>query len=258
MGLFLSKLFPVFAYPIGFVLLLGLIAFCLSLTRFRGLARILLLAALVVLWIASMPVFANWLIAHLEAPYPEVPVETLPQADVAILLGGAVSQPLPPRVTADLGIASDRIVETARLFRAGKVDAILVAAGNLPWLPAVRPEAELLRDLLVEFGVPESAIVIETQSRNTHENAVNATAIFRERGWKSGLLVTSAAHMPRALAAFRRAGLVLTPASTDIQATYPFYNSPLDILPDADALATTTKAMKEWLGLLAYRYRGWA
>ena len=61
-----------------------------------------------------------------------------------------------------------------------------------------------------------------------------------------------------AAAVFRRAGLDFVPAVTDIQAVFPFYNSPLDLLPDAKALAASTVAIKEWLGLIIYRERGWA
>jgi uncharacterized SAM-binding protein YcdF (DUF218 family) len=157
--------------------------------------------------------------SRLEAEYPPVAIETMRKADVAIVTGGAVGQPLPPRLAADLGGAADRVFHAARILRAGKASHILVVAGNLPWLPAAASEAELIRELLVEFGVPDEVIVLETESRNTHENAVNAAAVFGEHGWESGLLVTSGAHIPRALAAFRRAGAEVTPAATDIQAT---------------------------------------
>jgi uncharacterized SAM-binding protein YcdF (DUF218 family) len=257
-SLFLSKLLPVFAYPLGFALVLGLLAFLLSLSRFRTIASAILLVGLATLWVASTPTFAVWLTARLEAEYPPVAVDQLPVSDVAVVLGGAIGQDLPPRLTSDLGPASDRVLHAARIFRAGKAANILVAAGNLPWLPAERSEAALIRDLLIEFGVPEAAIVLETQSRNTRENAVNAAAIVGQRNWRTGLIVTSAVHMPRAVAVFRRAGLDFFPTATDVQAIHPFYNSPLDLLPDAEALAMSTVAIKEWLGLVVYRYRGWA
>jgi uncharacterized SAM-binding protein YcdF (DUF218 family) len=63
--------------------------------------------------------------------------------------------------------------------------------------------------------------------------------------------------MPRALGAFRAAGLELTPASTDIQTAGPPYQSVLDLLPDAAALAKTTAGMKEVIGSIVYRWRGW-
>jgi uncharacterized SAM-binding protein YcdF (DUF218 family) len=95
-----------------------------------------------------------------------------PTAEVAIVLGGAVGQPLPPRVEAGLSETSDRVLHAARLYKAGKIKRILVTAGNIPWVSSVKPEAELIKDLLVEWGVPSEAIERASQSRNTHENAL--------------------------------------------------------------------------------------
>ena len=254
MTLFLSKLLPIFVYPLGLAIVLGLFA----LVRRGRIGRAALAMALVVLWGASMPVSSNWLLGQLEAEYPPVHIETLPHADVAIVLGGSIGQPLPPRVTSDLSDAADRVLYTARLFRAGKVDRILVSGGNLPWQAGVKPESQLVSDLLIEFGVRPGAIVQDDTSRNTHENAVNSAVIMNAQAWRTALLVTSGAHMPRALAAFRRVGLNVIPAATDIRVVYPLYSSLLDFLPDAGALTQTTEAIKEWIGLAAYRVRGWA
>lgn len=92
--------------------------------------------------------------------------------------------------------------------------------------------------------------------RNTRENAINTAVIWRERGC-SGLLVTSATHIPRALASFRKAGLDVAPWPADFRGRYPPV-SVFDFLPDASALEITTTAIKEWLGLAVYRLRGWA
>jgi uncharacterized SAM-binding protein YcdF (DUF218 family) len=64
--------------------------------------------------------------------------------------------------------------------------------------------------------------------------------------------------MPRAMAIFRRAGIAVTPAPTDIRVRYPLYDSVLDFLPAASALERTSDAIKEWLGIAVYRFRGWA
>ena len=256
--LFLSKFLPVFFYPLGAALTLGGFGLLLTWTRFRGLGRAALVLALLVLWISSMPAFANWVYADLEGRYPPVALENLPQADVAILLGAALGQPLPPRVTADLGEPADRVLQAARLFRAGKVRVVLVSGGNLPWETTVAPEAQLVGGLLAEFGVPREAVILEGESRNTFENALRSREIWRGRGFQTGLLVTSAAHMPRALATFRRAGLPMIPAAADVRVRYPIYESVLDFLPDVNALALTTSWVKEWVGLLVYRLRGWA
>ena len=80
---------------------------------------------------------------------------------------------------------------------------------------------------------------------------------MRQRnGFQSALLVTSAAHMPRAMAIFRRAGIPVIASTADVQIIDIAY--PFAVLPDAYALLATTNAIKEWIGLLVYRMRGWA
>ena len=111
--------------------------------------------------------------------------------------------------------------------------------------------------ILNQLGVPSDAIVIEGDSRNTYENAAHVAPILRQRGWTSALLITSGVHMPRALATFAKAGLEASAAATDIQGRRPFYLGVLDLLPDAGALAMSTSAIKEYIGLAVYRARGW-
>ena len=257
MSLFLSKLLPVFVYPLGTVVLLLLAAIGLSAIHRSTLARCLVTLAVAFLWVASSPVFANWAIGRLEATYhPPVTIEDVPEADAIILLGG-VLRPRGAASAVDLGKRRSDLAAW-RLYRAQKADLIIIAAGNLPWKARLVPEAEEIAKLLIELGVPRQALVLDGNSRNTRENAINTAAIFRSHGLTSGLLVTSGAHMPRALAVFRQAGLRATPVATDRRAEYPLYESLLDFLPDARALAQTTTAIKEWIGLAAYRVRGWA
>src|SRR5262249_43177615 len=114
-------------------------------------------------------------------------------------------------------------------------------------------------ELLQTYGVPPDLIIVEGNSRNTHENAINTAAIWRERHFHSGLLVTSATHMPRALASFRKADLDVVPWPADFRGhSYPLVATVFDLLPDAGALEKTTSAIKEWVGLAVYRLRGWA
>ncbi len=254
--LFLSKLVPMFVYPLGLGVGLGVLAF--AVLRWRTVARVILALSIAVLWVPSMPVFANWLSTVWESAYPPLAADQLPETDVIVLLGGLIAQPLPPRVEPDLKDAGDRLFKAARLFHAGRAPRILVSGGNTPWQSAAAPEAVYIADMLVELGVPRAAIQIETVSRNTRENAVNTAAIVRENGWRTALLVTSADHMPRAVACFEKVGVAVTAASADVHARTPFYSTVLDVLPDADALVQTTSVVKEMIGLIYYRVRGWA
>jgi uncharacterized SAM-binding protein YcdF (DUF218 family) len=258
MLLFLTKLLPVFAYPLGAALLLGLAVLALLFTRFHRAGRALLALALLALWIPATPVFANWISLELELRYPPQAVDALPERDVVILLGGFLGQPLPPRVTPDFSEGADRAMLALRLYRAGKGKVIVVTGGELPWSESVAPEAELIADFLAELGVPRSAIVVETKSRNTYENGANVAALFKQRGWRNGLLVTTGMHMPRAVAVFRRAGVDVTPAAADIHGRSDARLSLLGFLPSARSLDRSTLAIKELFGIYAYRWLDWA
>jgi uncharacterized SAM-binding protein YcdF (DUF218 family) len=241
--LFLTKLLVVFVYPLGIALLLGAIALALSFTKWGRLGQLLLGFVLITLWIAATPMFANWLNWWLASPFAQIKTETLPHSDAVILLGGG---------------PDSRAGYALQIYQAGKAPRIVISGGNLPWLRLAVPDAERMADLLVQLGAPRSALILESRSRTTRENAVNTAAIFRAHGWQTGLLVTSGVHMPRALASFRKVGLDVVPAATDV-ATSPFQvDTLLDILPNAGALAWTTSAIKEIIGLGVYRYRGWA
>ncbi len=81
--------------------------------------------------------------------------------------------------------------------------------------------------------------------------------LLAEHGLHRVLLVTSAMHMPRALATFTSAGIEAEPAATDYTVTYRDHRSVIDFLPDAKALARTTDAIKEYVGYAYYRWKGW-
>ncbi len=254
--LFLSKLLPVFVYPLGLTLSLLALSVAAALLKYQRLKLWSAGAAILVLWISSTPVVANWVESSLEGQYPARPMAETPNADVAIVLGGAVGQPLPPRVEVGLSEGTDRVLHAARLYKAGKVKRILVTAGNIAWLSAVKPEAELIKDLLIEWDVPADAIELKGGSRNTYENALEIKELWQKEDFKSALLITSAAHMPRAMATFRHAGVPVIASTADVRIVEAA--NPFEWLPDSVALLTTTNAIKEWIGMLAYRLLGWA
>jgi uncharacterized SAM-binding protein YcdF (DUF218 family) len=256
--LLLTKLAPIFVYPAGFVVLATIVGLTFAYLGHQHLANSLFVAAVGWLWVASTPLFADWAIATLERQYPAQPIEKMPAADVAIVLGGAVSQPAPPRIDVDFNKSFDRVFQAVRLYHAGRVKKVLVAGGNIPWRPDVIPEAELIRSFLINWGnVPDNAIETTTQSRNTYENALEIKELWQSQPFDSAFLITSAAHMPRAMAVFQKAGIPVAAVSTDIEALEGVPWTPLRWLPDASALAMTTVAIKEWIGYCAYRLRGY-
>ena len=95
----------------------------------------------------------------------------------------------------------------------------------------------------------------ETNSRNTAENAQYSADILRSQGIDNIYLLTHAVHMKRALWAFERAGLKVTPAPIGFTATGPGRNPLEEWVPDAWTLAYSSFALHEYLGLVWYRLR---
>jgi uncharacterized SAM-binding protein YcdF (DUF218 family) len=253
MSLYLEKLLPILIYPLNLALLLCITAFALSFAGRAYVPRVSIAVAVILLWLASTPAIAGLLTVTLEHQNRPVPIETISPKDVVIVLGGDLAKP-----AHHLGDTGDRVMQAELLWRAGKAQTIIVTGGNLPWVRASGTDANFAAELLNDWGVPPDSIIVESRSRNTHENAINTAVIWRQRHFRSGLLVTSATHMPRALASFRKVGLDVGPWPADLRAFDYRPSSVFDFLPDAVAPETTTIAIKELLGLAVYRLRGWA
>ena len=204
----------------------------------------------------GIKIFSDWLRTGLEQRYPSGRVEDLQVVDAVVVLGGAMEAAAPPeRLYPNLGAAVDRVWHAARIYRAGKAPVILVSGGNLPWSNIERPEAEVMAELLEELGIPASAILRESASRTTRDNRDFSLPLLRTHDIRRILLVTSALHLPRALALFQDSDLVVIPAPTDVEVIESSAAHPLRWLPDAQALADSSRAFKEYLG--AWVDRSW-
>lgn len=243
--------------PISVVMILVLATLLLLARGRTRIASGVLVGAIIVLWMSSTPLVAEALYRNLEARYPPLPLEQVPVAGCIVVLGGALSPPLKPRVDMELGEPIDRVYKAAQLYRAGKARMLIVTAGNQPWSLSPWAEADLIRELLMEWGVPKAAIFLEGSSRNTRENAVYSRNLIDSINCESSLLVTSAAHMPRAVAAFQAVGVSITPVSTDVRVVDRSLPAVTDFLPNAAALNMTSEAIREWIGQAVYRTQGW-
>lgn len=165
----LSRLLPDIVSPVGLVIILLLLALLAGRgSRLRG---TLVVSGLTILVFFSLPLTSKMLIATLEDRYPALPMEAVPEADTIILLGGAVNLPHAGLTRPELGPSGDRLALTAALWHAGKAPKILISAGNLAAPEGLSPEAVYTADILASWGVPRTAMVLETVSGNTYENA---------------------------------------------------------------------------------------
>jgi len=246
-----SKLLQEAIYPLNWSLLclvLGL--WCMVRNRRRA-AIGLQVAGLALLIVPATGFFAEALMAPLESTYQPRVVDLYEPADLIVVLGGTQAPLRAPRVEAE-EVNGARLQMAVRLYRAGKARKIVVSGG--PYRiqgERFRAEAEDMRDVLVGLGVPFSAILMEPNSRNTFENAAFTAKLLKERGESKVLLVTSALHMPRAMALFQKQGVEAAAAPCSFLSGAR--HGPLSGLkPEAIHTLHSEAAIKEYIGRFAY------
>ncbi|AKS42748.1 YdcF family protein [Wenzhouxiangella marina] len=253
----MAELLDFLIYPLGTFFAALLLGLLLLFLRRRAWGAICMAAGLAWLTIWSMPLFSDWAIERFEAAYPPQAAEVVEPAQAIVVLGGGLFH-RQGWVYPDGNVAVDRYWHAARLYQAGRAPLIVVAGGHSPDRQGQTSEAEAGRAYLLALGVPNEAIVLESESSTTHENAINVAALARVRGWDELILVTSALHMRRSLAAFRSAGLDPVPAATDYHWGETTGSWTRNLLPNANSLRDSTRLIHEIVGLWYYRLKGWA
>ncbi|HET9594999.1 MAG TPA: YdcF family protein [Anaeromyxobacteraceae bacterium] len=248
----LSKIVDLAAGPLTWVLALLALALATRRPRARVTAAAL---ALVLLWAASTPVVANRLAAAIEGGAVETARPDVAY-DVVVVLSGAVDAAA-SRASGhtELMAAADRITAAFELLREGRARVALLSGGPVTRPPGEAGEAALAARLLARWGIDPARLLVEDESRNTHENAVAAVRILRQRAAARVLLVTSAAHLPRALGCFRREGLV--PDALPVDRRAGAESGVQAWLPRAGELAQTSEMLHELAGRLAYWVMGY-
>ncbi len=232
-----------------------LLACGILLWKRRRLSLSCCLASFLLLLAFSATSVSSALLPSLERRYPDLALENTPKAQAIVVLGGAVHQPSPQHPGSGLINSSDRVLHAFRLYHAGKAPFVLCSGGG-----AGPAEAPVMGGLLREWGVPPEAILLEERSLDTHQNALFSYAILQARGIHHILLVTSATHMPRAAAVFRKAGFEVSPSPADYGTGWHDDASSFGVMnwvPEAGALRWSEVALREWIGMLTYRLRGW-
>lgn len=254
MFLFLSKLLDLLLAPLSWGLLLLLAA--LLLRRRARLARALQGLALALLYLFSIEPVSDGLMRLTEAGAvstwrPDVVY------DAVIVLGGGLDPGATERSgRPEYNAAPERILRGYELLREGRARRMLISGGSLDRRPQAVIEAEVLARQLQQWGIAPERLVIEGRSRNTRENALESEKLVRAHGWQSLLLVTSAAHMPRAQGCFAAVGLRPDTLPVDVRASAVPWRMG-SWLPRAGALNASTDALRELAGRVVYRLRGW-
>lgn len=288
-------LFPL--TPLGLSIILLASVLRLGIKDIKGGGQIL--AALIILIVASLPIVAYTLVAQAQdTATVRSNQRRLQEPVAAIVILGDGTRPMDPVYIADGSISQaenglgtsflTRLTVGARLYTAQR------QAGNAPFV-VVSPGFQLvdtaeaeqsIRAILVSQGVPNAAILVDNESKDLRSSAVRVAELLSARGLRVDLLindeervniidregqlfnialVSPALTMRRARLTFAQA-MNLTeqnviPSATDFFAFQFRQELSLarlrDLIPNADALALSTRVVEEYLIYMYYFLRGW-
>jgi uncharacterized SAM-binding protein YcdF (DUF218 family) len=153
------------------------------------------------------------------------------------------------------GVAASRVLEAARVYRLVNPDLVISSGGRVRPKDLNVPTAIAMRDALVQLGIPASRIVVQTEPRNTHEEATFDALVLAPLSINRVVIVTSEIHMLRSLGTFRAEGLAAIPAIA--RDPYPARSWDEWIVPGDLGLWTSASVAHEILGIVGYAARGW-
>lgn len=250
---YLSKIVYIIAMPIAWII--GLLILSL-LSKNKNIKKKSLIVSLTMLIVFTNPFLSNLAFRSFEHPLNDI--NKLEKRELGIILSGVTQNIENDDQRVFFKSGADRVVHAVYMYNRKIINHILVTGGS----GAIHgkketPESERIKLALLELGVKEKDITIESRSRNTHENAVYSKEIIDKKfPNQKPILITSAFHMKRAYACFQKQGLEVTPVSCNIMTSLNNYGLE-NFLPKEDALAKWGLLTHELIGRIAYQLLGY-
>ena len=255
MFFYLSKIFWLFAHPLNLTGILLFVGLVLLFAQWTRLAATAFMMAFLVVALSTWTSLGALMLHPLEDRFAR-PDPAPERVDGIIVLGGGFEGAVNlARGGYELNASGDRFVEAAVLARQYPQARVVVTGGTGTMVLEGEGDGETAPRLLTALGVEQGRLVLENESRNTDENARFTRAMVNPQPGQTWLLVTSAFHMPRSVLLFEKAGFEVVPWPAD-------YRTAGDEHPGLaqdnaiDSLQNTAIAIREWIGLVAYRLTG--
>jgi uncharacterized SAM-binding protein YcdF (DUF218 family) len=233
------------------VLLVGLLL--LWFTRKQKAGRIVVTLAGALLFLFSSHFFSFMLLTPLESRYPAlftVPEARAPvglrEVKFIVVLGSGFSHEADRPIAIQLDESSiARLVEGVRMSKVLNGCKLVLSGGPGP--DSVSSAAQTMAQLAQDLGVGRQDMILETQSRDTDDEARLLAPIVGEQPF---ILVTEASHMPRAMTLFRKHGTHPIADPVDFRTSHSQAIAPDEVFPDAGDLSGSERAVYEYLGLV--------
>jgi uncharacterized SAM-binding protein YcdF (DUF218 family) len=153
---------------------------------------------------------------------------------------------------------NDRLMQAVILYKKGIIRKIFFTSGSGSLEYPEMKEAPLAKRFLLDIGIPETDIIIESESNNTYENAVFSKPLLDSNfTGRKFLLITSASHMRRSLGCFHKAGIEVTAYSTDRMSGPRKFSFDHVFIPNGSTLSAWDSLLHEMIGYLVYKMSGY-
>lgn len=249
MVFFIKKLASPLLSPLNVSLVLALVGlFCLWFTRKQKTGRILVTLSTLLIGVLSYGMVSHILLMPLEQEHPPITeVEKFRDVKWIVVLGGGIA------VDPELPLST--YLSEASLMRLSEgVYLHNRLPGTRLVFTGITPQAEVMAAMAQEWGVNVGDMVLETKARDTKDHPAYVKKIVGEDRF---ILVTSAAHMSRALSLFRKQGLAPVPAPTDYRLRRQKRGvTPGAFFPRAGVLEDAERALHEYVGIIWAKLRG--
>lgn len=220
--------------------------------RRRGLVC-LTLGILAIAGPGFLPLGTN-LLVYLEKQYP-MPDPLPDDIRGIIVLGGAVESGLSHHYQQiQFNDYAERFTEMLLLSHRYPQAKIVYSGGEGGLVPSRGFETNEVKKFMDRLGMPTENFVFEGRSRTTYENMTYSRALIHPQPVDKWLLVTSAHHLPRAMAVFKSGGWNVIPYPAGYQTMGEYVYSPsLDFSGNVYKFQI---ALKEIIGIIAYTHTG--
>jgi uncharacterized SAM-binding protein YcdF (DUF218 family) len=250
MFFYLSKILTFLISPTVIIIIVVIMAL---IVKKHALRKKLLIFSLGLLLFFSNPLIINQLLKYWE---PQSNIDKKKIYDTGIILSGFMSRDK-ENGSLSFGEATDRLTEGLILYRTGRIKTIVISGGSGSLMDDTR-ESILAKAFLTEnCGVPDSVIFIDPVSRNTHENAVESKKVMNAEGLKSAIIITSAWHMRRAEACYKKVGLDVAIHPTDGMYHIQEFSPSDTLIPGTRNIIRWENYMHEITGIIMYKLQGY-
>ena len=222
---------------------------------FLKIGRYLVITSITIMSLVGFTNLSSWILWPLESRMDAFRNKTDLSSYSGIIILSGSEDPLLTNATnqATFGDSSERLIQTAALARKYTTLPIIHSGGVRP-VPSGFSENDVARIFFKEAGINLSRVRFETDSYNTHSNAIGSKALIKVGECNKWLLVTSAFHMPRSVGTFQQAGINIQPYPVDYRTSLKYDG--FFRLSFSENFQRFDLAIHEYIGLLAYYITG--